>query len=168
MASEANTRTFNISVPHPTLKIVLTRPRESDGASVIAALNDPRVYLNLNTPPFPYTEKDWADRYAKVSRVSDDNLADLQAIHEQQRILGTTQDWQKRKWLGQRQWTSTIRELANGGAEPMDGKSLGEIGVQRQSFIHVVDAEERQKMIGKNDKLEPGDPRIVWMVGCKS
>jgi hypothetical protein len=161
MVSPSDTLDFSIRVHHPIIKIALTPPRESDGPAVIAALNHPSVYLNLNKPPFPYTEKDWADRYATIASAWDQNLADLQVIRKQQQSFGHD------GWLGHRQWTSTIRDIGEAGAAPSKGKFIGEIGVQRDTFMHILDAEERQRMQDENDKLEPGDPRIMWMIGCE-
>ena len=167
MASQLDPSKFTINVPHSTMRLALTAPRESDGLAVVAAFNDPRVYLNLNSPPFPYTEKDWAERYAEISINSEQNLANLQVIREQHRTLRASQDWSKREWLGQTKWTSTIREVADAETSPYNGKFAGEIGVQRESFIYIHDADERQRVKDENDGLEPGDPRIIWMIGCR-
>jgi RimJ/RimL family protein N-acetyltransferase len=117
---------FSLAVPHPTLKIALTPTRESDADAAIAGLNHPKVYSNLNGPPYPYTEKDWSEWYAPIASASSDNLAELKAIQEQTPPVLASPDWSKKRWLGQRPWTSTIRTV-------VDGRFIGNIGVQRES-----------------------------------
>ena len=59
MATTEDVFDYIIPVPHPSSRIVLAPPRQSDGPYVLAALNDKRVYMNLIGPPYPYTDDDW-------------------------------------------------------------------------------------------------------------
>ncbi|ETI21822.1 hypothetical protein G647_05891 [Cladophialophora carrionii CBS 160.54] len=158
MATDAFASDFHVPIPHPTLKIALTPPRESDRDASIAGLNHPKVYMNLNGPPYPYTDKDWAEWYATIGGASSHNLAELKAIQGQRPSGLASQDWSKNRWLGQRLWTSTIRDV-------VDGRFIGTIAVQRETFMYILDAKERQRRTDENDNFEPGDPRIIWMIG---
>ncbi|EXJ59221.1 hypothetical protein A1O7_06653 [Cladophialophora yegresii CBS 114405] len=159
MATDTLASDFCVPIPHPTLKIALTPPRESDRDASVAGINDPAVYMNLNSPPYPYTDKDWAEWYAINGGASDANLAELKAIHQEQPpSVVASRDWSTRGWLGQRPWTSTIRDV-------VDGRFIGNISMGRETFMYILDPEERQRRKDENDKLQPGDPRILWMIG---
>ncbi|EXJ71447.1 uncharacterized protein A1O5_05255 [Cladophialophora psammophila CBS 110553] len=169
MESGVESSDFNIPVPHATLRIVLTPPRESDGAAVIRGLNDPKVYMNLNGPPYPYTERDRDEWYTKVSREWKQNCAELNAIREREQAspsageIGTPSDWSQRPWLGGH-WTSPIRHIEESETGIIE-KFIGDIGVERESFLYIVDAEEKERRKAENDKLEAGDPNISWEIG---
>lgn len=158
---------FHIPVPHRALKIALTAPDWYDRDASSAGLNDPKVYMNLNGPPYPYTDKDWEIWYAMIVDLWNQNQADLQAIKHQDQDILASQDWSQRKWLGHRMWHCTIRDISGDSEAPISGRFMGDITVGRETFHYILDNEERQKRKEQNDKLEPGDPRIVWMIGCK-
>ena len=101
-----------------------------------------------------------------VSDIWRHNLAELQEIKDQDQSLLASQDWLKRKWLGQRMWHSTIRDIGDAEATPSNGRFIGDITVQRETFVYILDDEERQRRKDENEKFEPGDPRIIWMIGC--
>ena len=166
MALELGDQTFTIPVPHPTLKLALTPHRESDGSAVVPAFNHPSIYMNLNNPPFPYTEKDWIDWFANIRKIYEENLASLPVIRSEQQSPELSDDWEKRKWIGR--WHSPIRDISDDITAPGAGKFIGDIGVARQTFMHIVDPEEQQKLKAENDSLSRGDPRIKWMIGCES
>ncbi|KIX95349.1 uncharacterized protein Z520_08866 [Fonsecaea multimorphosa CBS 102226] len=170
MESAVEISDLKIAVPHPTLRIALTPPRESDGAAVILGLNHPKVYMNLNGPPYPYTAKDWTEWYAKSSSDSKENLSELIAIRKSEQSspsttgkFATAGDGSQRSWLG-RHWTSTIRHFEDSDAST-NANFIGEIGVERESFLYIVDEEERNRRKEANDKLQAGDPNITWEIG---
>ncbi|OAP61051.1 hypothetical protein AYL99_06055 [Fonsecaea erecta] len=170
MESAVNSSDFNVAVPHPTLRLALTPPRESDGAAVILGLNHPKVYMNLNGPPYPYTEKDRTEWYARISNEWKQNWSELAAIrkHEQSSSsitgnIATPADGSQRPWLG-RHWTSTIRHFEESDTGT-NGKFIGEIGVERECFLYILDEEERNRRKEENDKLQAGDPNITWEIG---
>ncbi|OQV04342.1 Acetyltransferase GNAT domain-containing protein [Cladophialophora immunda] len=152
---------FNIAVPHPTLRLALTPPRESDGAAVILGLNHPKVYMNLNGPPYPYTEQDRQEWYAKISSNWKQNWSELVTIRKREQ--STPADYSQRSWLG-RHWTSTIRHFEESDTDSY-GKFIGEIGVERESFLYILDEEQRNRRKEENDKLQAGDPNITWEIG---
>ncbi len=123
--------------------------------------------MNLGGPPYPYTPKDWEEWYPIVADVSHHNRADMQAIMEQDRSALCSQDWSGRKWLGKKMWHSTIRDASDAETHAADGRFIGDITVQRETFVYILDDEERQRTKDENDRREPGDPRIIWMIGCK-
>ncbi|KAJ9607653.1 hypothetical protein H2200_007731 [Cladophialophora chaetospira] len=159
MDAQAVASDFHINVSHPTLQIALTGPSNADAEASTAGLNHPAVYMNLNGPPYPYSAKDWDAWFWMVSELWKYNLADLQEINNQDQSVVAAQDWSKRKWLGRQMWHSTIRDMGNGG------KFIGDITVPRETFMYIRDEEERKRRKEENVKLEPGDPRIVWMIG---
>ncbi|SCZ93406.1 BZ3500_MvSof-1268-A1-R1_Chr6-3g08638 [Microbotryum saponariae] len=50
------TRTLYLPIPHPSLTLSLTLPNPLDFAPLHRTLNDPSVALQLEGPPYPYTE----------------------------------------------------------------------------------------------------------------
>ncbi|SGY16194.1 BQ5605_C012g06800 [Microbotryum silenes-dioicae] len=67
------TRTLYLPIPHPSLTLSLTLPNPLDFAPLHRTLNDPLVALQLEGPPYPYTEdqaRDWikinTERYERI------------------------------------------------------------------------------------------------------
>ncbi|KEF51147.1 uncharacterized protein A1O9_12761 [Exophiala aquamarina CBS 119918] len=166
---------FNITIPLDQFDLVLSVPHQSDGETTLKALNDPRVYMNLEGPPYPYTPKD-RDTWYKIVRDGAD-------FHQQQwvelmknRADDIRGDSQKdaaagsnhRKWVGGGQWASTIRAKVRQSGPVAQGTTypfIGEITVRRSGFPYIRDTEVRRKTVGVNAELPPGDPNIVWEVG---
>jgi hypothetical protein len=57
---------IRLSAPHTN--ITITPPRYSDGEAVISMLSDPRVYMNLAGPPYPYAQKEWDEWFPIIER----------------------------------------------------------------------------------------------------
>jgi hypothetical protein len=166
MARQHDPTTLNVRLHHPTLKLALTPPREADEEVMVSGLNHPSVYMNLNGPPYPYTHQDWEQRHADISSAADQNIADLQVIGAEAESGEISRDWTQRKWLGSRRITMTIREIVDENAPYIEGNFIGELGVQREAFMHLGNSDEAREKRAANDKLEVGDPHIQWMVGC--
>ncbi|KIW38052.1 uncharacterized protein PV06_10023 [Exophiala oligosperma] len=154
---------FKIPVPHPTSRIYLTPPRREDDDVVIAALNDPRVYMNLSSPPYPYTSDDRRSWFAHIEKIAQHNAFGIGQFKKQPYLVSGAQAGGAVPWLGEVGWAATIREIV---AEA-DGNEryLGEITVSRSGFLFVLDVAEREKARLENDNLRAGDPNIVWEVG---
>lgn len=167
MQDVIETSTRSISVAHPDFNLVLTRLRPTDGEAVIAALNDPRVYMNLFGPPYPYTQADWQEWYSSNSAASNEAWEELESTREWLKTTSNpSEDWKEKKWVGRRQWNSTIRHVTE-SADDRDEKFIGDVSIARSGFLHVLDPQEREKQKTENEEREAGDPAIVWEVGCK-
>ncbi|KIX08067.1 uncharacterized protein Z518_02722 [Rhinocladiella mackenziei CBS 650.93] len=160
MESNLEPSTLTIQVRHAS-KIILTPPQHSDGPAVLLALNDPRVYTKLNGPPYPYQEKDWEEWYPTISNASASALEDFKVAQEERTRYGSAT-----KGVGRTMWPFSIRQVTqpnNSGGE--EQRWIGEISIQRGSFLYIVEEDEREKRKEQNDSLEPGDPRIIWEIG---
>lgn len=161
---------FHIPVPHPLSHIILGPPRYSDGPFVMAILNDARVYMKLYGPPYPYTEKDWDDWYQIISSATSRNVEEPTAVKESHQGSGGADPTHENLNIPctskNTMWTFSIRQIVqsdSGGKEEF----IGAIGVSKDSFLFILDEEERRKRVEENNSLEPGDPRIHWEIGCK-
>ncbi len=163
---------FRILVPHPTSSIILTPPTIDDGRDVVAALNDPRVYMNLNGPPYPYTEDDYLGWYGVIEEAARTSSEEMHAIESSWQIAqeaAQNPGGCRKKWMGRSWWVSAIREVISERPETgEETKFLGEITVRRSGFLFILDEAERQKKTDENNSLEAGDPKILYEVGCKS
>ncbi|KAK5455197.1 hypothetical protein LTS15_005917 [Exophiala xenobiotica] len=160
---------FRIPVPHSTSRIILTPPNIADGRDVVAALNDPRVYMNLNGPPYPYTDEDYLGWYEVIEEAARTSSEEMQTIKRSSNIASDTEQNAggcQRKWMGRSWWVSAIRELRSERSESGEEmKFLGETTVRRSNFLYITDEAERHNKVDENNSLEAGDPKILWEVG---
>jgi hypothetical protein len=163
---------LRIRVLHPTSRIILTPPNIADGRDVVAALNDPRVYMNLNGPPYPYTDEDylgWSEVVEEAARTSSEEMRTIRRFSKIAQDAEQNAGGCQRKWMGRSWWVSAIRELRSERSDTgEETKFLGEITVRRSNFLYILDEAERQNKLDENNSLEAGDPKILWEVGCKS
>lgn len=157
---------FTVPIPYPTLKIALTPIKGSDGSLRIAALNHPSVYMNLASPPFPFTEIHFKEWCLRIVAETNENLTKLRLVQASRESIGVPIDWSKGQWL-----CDTISLTIRGvdlveGACP-NGSFIGEIRCARTGFRHILDEVERQRLKSENDKRAPGDPHILWEIGCR-
>jgi RimJ/RimL family protein N-acetyltransferase len=158
---------FRLLVPHAIFNIVLTEPRATDGGAVLQALNDQRVYMNLDGPPFPYTERDWQSWYSIINEASEECRSEWNDLvkdggqAQASKIVG----WQGREWVGRKMWVSTIRALEVSEADGAQERFIGEVDVRRSGFLHLP-KQARHSAVDANTALLPGDPDIVWEIGC--
>lgn len=158
---------FQLDVRHASLDVVLTAAKHSDGPSVIRALNDPRVHLNLDRPPFPYTEDDWESWFKHVRDINETSRQEWQAMVAEDQ--DNERSRRRTRWIGSKAWSSTIRvrdvrsdaPLANDKTEVM----IGSIDVHRSGFPGILDGQEQEAAVARNNSLAAGDPRIVWEIG---
>ncbi|KIV89042.1 hypothetical protein PV10_08656 [Exophiala mesophila] len=162
---------FQLHVPHASLDVVVTAAKHEDGPTVIRALNDPRVHLNLDQPPFPYTEADWESWFKHVKEINDRTREEWQAMatSDEKRDVETSRST---RWIGSKGWGSMIRvRVAKSDASVFGNNSdrtevmIGTIDVRRSGFPGVVDRQEQAAAVAFNDSLPLGDPGIVWEVG---
>jgi hypothetical protein len=142
-----------IPFPPPHQSLRLTPPRYADGVNAARIHNDPKVYMNLSGPPFPYTQESWDSWWPIVSKVASDALAEFEDVQAG-----------KRKWVRAGSPVMVIREMKGDG----DGELIGDIAIRMQEFLLIKDVAERKRARDENEGFEAGDPRIVWEMGCKS
>jgi hypothetical protein len=155
--------------PHSNLRLM--PPRLSDGEAVLHILNDPKTYMNLIGPPFPYTQKDWNGWFPIISKVSKDALAEWREVEEWGRAEKEVRvsrhrsaaEEGGREWMGAGSTVMSIRELDQATLEE---SFLGEITIKRYRFLTVTNEEERRAE-EENNALRGGDPGIVWEFGCR-
>lgn len=145
-----------LRLPHPHNNKILTVRRDSDGPALISMLNHPDVYMNLAGPPFPYTQSHY-DAHTKETSGG----VDL-ALSEFREIEGFRGDQNGKKWVSGVPF-AIIRE-----DDPQTETStvLGDFIVGRSGFFEVKDEDDKKRMKDQNDRLETGDPNIVWEIGC--
>jgi len=166
---------FNLTIAHDPVDLLLSVPQLSDGETILKALNDPRVYMNLEGPPFPYTPKDreaWhnivkdgADLHRQQWIELMQSCTDDSGMGGEQNGLPTRND---RKWIGGAQWASAIRAKVPKTEADAQGSTypfIGEITIRRSGFPDIRDPEARRKATEANAELVAGDANILWEVG---
>lgn len=157
-----------LQFPAPHAHLRLTPMRFSDGAATIAAMNDPRVYMNTLSPPFPYLPHHWDAQFATIDAASRRAREELDAVEAWRKDGGG--DGPKR-WVGSGLPFTAIREVVTAveeGKEEEEERFLGRVNIRRKDFRTVADEEERKALKAANDAKVAGDPEIEWEMGCKS
>ncbi|KAE9365741.1 hypothetical protein N431DRAFT_429975 [Stipitochalara longipes BDJ] len=155
MEFDSNNSPF-IRLPAPHKDIIITPPRYSDGEAVIEILSDPRVYMNLAGPPYPYGQKEWDEWFPIIGKASKDALSEWREVEKFRKEGGDG-----KKWINGAPVTA-IREV-----DPLTGeqKFIGTLDPTRNNYIfHGVHAENQRKQ-DLNDALKAGDPKIDWSLG---
>lgn len=151
-----------IRLEPPHNSIVITPPRYADGDVVIVDFNDPRVYMNLASPPFPFTRKDWDEQFSKkVSLLANKGLEEWRKVEIARR---DNQSTEAERWVGSAMPMSAIREV---DVETGEQKFIGNIQIRRRGFMTILDEEERKVAAEDNNSMLAGDSRIQWELGCK-
>ena len=171
---------FHLTVPHPSLRLVLTAPRDSDRDAVLQAHNDPRVYMNLEGPAYPYTIKDWQNWHGIITDAAETCLLEWEEKMKNESGKGQEGSDQgiipnddDRKWVGSKMWVSAIREVISPPALPLQSGSalelaepfIGDIAIRRSGLRYILDDKQRQIAVEHNAELSPGDPAIIWEIG---
>lgn len=141
-----------LRLPHPNENIIITPPRMEDAPFMVPIMNNPRVYMNLTGPPFPFTLQHAEERLASRVVESRQILEDLQKVEE-----GTPSGPTGLK-LCDGCPIRSIREVMEDGQQVY----IGDIIAGRCKYFHVVDAEEKERLIANNNAKAPGDPDIVF------
>lgn len=143
-----------IRLPHPYKNIILTPPRLSDVAALMAVLNDPKVYLTLEGPPNPYLESDAMAQLARITKECAESLREFHEAEEARRAGDTS-----------RQFVSShplryIREVREDGTDIF----LGDLRITRCNYRDIENVAEKARMAEANQAREAGDAEIVWCV----
>jgi len=126
---------------------------------VIEILSDPRVYMNLAGPPYPYGQKEWDSWFPIMDKLCKDALGEWKDVENT-----------RKKGGGGKLWTNGVPFTAIREVDPTTGeqKLIGTLGTIRTNYIfHGADLENQKKQ-DANDALEVGDPNIDWTIGCES
>jgi hypothetical protein len=161
MEFDANNSPF-IRLPAPNENIIITPSQYSDGDAVIKLLSDPRVYMNLAGPPYPYGQKEWDSWFPILERASKNTLAEWREVEKSRKERGHGRQWVTGAHGAP---VTAIREI-----DPVTGeqKFIGSIDATRKNWLFYGATEENKRRQEANDALEAGDPRIQWDLGCKS
>jgi GNAT superfamily N-acetyltransferase len=161
MEFDANNSPF-IRLPAPNENIIITPSRYSDGDAVIELLSDPRIYMNLAGPPYPYGQEEWDSWFPILEKASKDTLKEWREVENS-----------RKEGVHGRQWVTgahgapvtAIREI-----DPVTGeqKFIGSIDATRKNWLFYGATDENKRKQEANDALEAGDPKIQWDLGCKS
>lgn len=149
---------------HPN--VIITPPRESDAPHLLPPLNDERVHVWLNSPPFPYTYgmscivaiiESWLAECAslehaqtwinKIKLDCDQGLKELVDALENEKSPTLTHSPVR-----------FLREVQEDGSDVF----LGDVGFSRCSDILLEDAKYDNDA---NLELPAGDGDIVWTIG---
>jgi len=144
-------------LPSPHQNLILTPPTLDDEADVLIAMNDPSVYMNLLSPPLPFTKQDFLTRQKERIEKCNQALEAFLLMEKCRREGGTEGIWVGDMPLG------TIREV-----DGVTGKRrfVGEFSLRRRRF-GMMERKEGARLKGFNDGLEVGDRRIGWDIGCE-
>ncbi|PYH86728.1 hypothetical protein BO82DRAFT_349884 [Aspergillus uvarum CBS 121591] len=153
-----------LRLPAPLSHIILTPHRlhqlEETVSAKVPLLNDPRIYLNLTGPPYPYL-REHAEEWLKSSCAAAEPV--LQALRTEFKT-----SVQQQQYFDLCPFT-VIREVIEQDPEtghPRQDVLIGDIGIARYMFYEYRhDSAERAEAQRRNNELLPGDEGIAWGVG---
>ncbi|PYI21628.1 hypothetical protein BO99DRAFT_379573 [Aspergillus violaceofuscus CBS 115571] len=156
-----------LRLPAPLSHIILTPHRlhqlEETIAAKVSLLNDPRIYLNLTGPPYPYLrehEEEWVKSKCAAAEPV------LQALRTEFKTSVQQQQYSDLCPF------TVIREVIEEDPEtghPKKDVLIGDIGVARYMFYEYRhDSAERAEAQRRNNELLPGDEGIAWGIGLGS
>lgn len=147
-----------LRLPSPLDKIIITPPRLTDAHRLVEIFSDPRVYTQLEAPPFPYRLSDadsWLEHITKEADVS------LREIKEAWDNRKSSDDDASLPFVGTCP-VRYVREVMDDGTDVL----LGEIALHRCEYPDKKrDLAERASAIQANADLTIGDPAIAWCMG---
>lgn len=154
MPIEYNSQTSEpfIRLPPPHHNIILTPPRPgpADEDALVAALNDPQVYIKfLSTPPLPFL-REHATEYIANS------------VEDCDRLL---QEWDSGSGFVDGCPFRCIREESTEDGD--DDVLIGDITFFRYEFPPGSEGEGQEKAQERNKNLAAGNTDLLWGVGCK-
>lgn len=166
-----------LSSPTPsTLPLILTPPRPSDAAALVQTLNDPLVALQLQGPPYPYSDA-LAGEYVALKISETERL--LERLGERARRAlrpsaeadiageGSVRGGKDRDTDEDGEpWLDELPLCAVRRADT--GEYVGDFGVHRWRFEDVPEGQERERAIKENEAKVAGDSSVLWSFGCAS
>ncbi|KAJ5612130.1 hypothetical protein N7510_005324 [Penicillium lagena] len=153
-----------LRLPTPLSNIIITPHRLSQLEETVAAqvrlLNDPKIYLNLSGPPYPYLPEHGEEWVKMKCAEAEPVLGTLRAEFENPDTDKQVFDFCP---------FNVIREVTEQDPEtgdPLKDVILGDIGVARYPFYEDgYDTEKMAEAQRLNNELSAGDGRIVWAIG---
>jgi len=127
-------------------------------------MNDPRVYMNLSAPPFPYAQKDWESFFPIVQKSCSDALTEWNDIEESKKEAVKAGREEMKRWMSALP-INCLREI---DLETDEQRFIGNLGIRKAEFLDVKDKEERKRLQEENKSRKAGDPLVQWEVGCES
>lgn len=155
---------LRLRAPHSNIIITPHRPDqlEDELPPRVAMLNDPRIALCLEGPPYPYLQE---HAEAWVKSQSEEMRPAVEAL--QSKLRRNTSDQVDLGIFDQCPF-ACIREVADEDSDghPVSDTFIGDIGLKRYMFYeHPHGSDERAAAQNANNALSPGDERIVWGLG---
>jgi len=152
---------INIKTKEPFLRlrkhknIILTPPRWEDAPCLVSVLNDPAVHQWLMGPPYPYTVEDGNEFIGLTKGQVEETLKELENEKDNPTL----------KFVKLCPVTF-LREVKEDGTEVFIGSLSITTAVNGELMgPDGVDWENKKKREEENNKLEAGDPRIIWCFG---
>ncbi|KAJ5692384.1 hypothetical protein N7462_001807 [Penicillium macrosclerotiorum] len=159
-----DTREPYLRLADPFSNIIITPHRLNQLQQTIEAkvplLNDPRIYLNLSGPPYPFLPEH-EEEYVKMKCEAGEPV--LNALRVEFETLVKEQQFFDICPF------NVIREVTEQDphtGHPLKDFLIGDVGVNRYMFYeHKHGSEERAQAQRLNEELPAGDERIVWGIG---
>jgi hypothetical protein len=136
-------------------------PPPADISSITTALNDPRVYLNLEGPPYPYLDSHAASNIRS-------------GYFETQRILQRAAVKEEGEWVDGCPFrdirdTSISTSNESSGSSIAHALKIGDFRIARYAFYKFPHgSDQRRDARMRNEALPAGDEAVEWGVGCTS
>lgn len=131
--------------------IIITPPRLSDADAIVQILNDPRVFLTLEGPPFPYKHSSAMEWLTKVKADTDHVWKSIQNESNKTKLFEGCP-------------VRIIREINQDGFQTY----LGDCGIDRWGFPDIKDRVLRDRLEAENEARSLGHPEIIWCIGGQS
>ncbi len=144
-----------IRLPSPQDRIIITPPRREDVPSIVAILNDYPIKKWLDGPPFPYLDEHAEDWIARTKEQSDAVMQELRRANEEDPYgpLVTVSGCP----------VSCLRGVQEDGTEVF----LGVVEFTRCGYPDLLNGQERERIVSRNESRKRGDPETVWCIGCE-
>jgi len=130
---------------------------------MVDMMNDPRVYMNIMTPPFPYALKDWELFFPIIQKLCSDALVEWKELEKCRNDATEAGKEEGKRWMG----NVPVQSLREIDPETKEQKYIGSIGIRRGGFLATRDVVERKRLAAENASRKAGDPLIEWEIGCK-
>lgn len=144
-----------LQLPPPHSSIIITPPRLSDAERVLQILNDPRVHMTLQGPPFPYLAEHADFWIGKVKGESDAVLGALQKAAESDGSTAAP------IFVGGCP-VHNLREVQEDGTDVY----LGDVRIDRSfEFEYLRDKVKEEALVKENASRPVGDSEIIWSFG---
>lgn len=161
--------------------IRITPPRIiSDDISInVDILTSPLVYPNV-TAPHPYVAQDAVDFFTMTKKVTDEVIEKEMlpklsiSLFSGSEVVGVDQDQEDEaanvvltdadRFILSSTPIKVIRHVKEDGTDAF----IGDVSIFRNLYRDIPDEKEKERVKTENDEKKPGDPSILWCIGCKS